>query len=411
MARSKSKVKAPSPPKMVRAQAKPLKELATIIPGYSALPAERRTAGRYLLIGGRNLKDERLITTDKDSYADDIAKNSFYRAVARAGDIIVSTLFNARKLHIYRREDPRAVVNNSCAIIRAPEQNDYIASYLRTLEGKERFLSDASHATGGKFIPRLSIEALGAIQIPLLPLTKLQRLGDAHIKSAANEDLVSLRNQFATQDSEIAQLRKQLKSLDGKDQEIETLRLELTNITSYYEDRFRKIEAQISTNDLQSRIAHGETSKMEFKSSIRWNLKANRDDPEMGLTILKTIAAFCNTDGGELLIGISDDRKILGIDHDHFENSDKFLLHFRNLITGKLSRSVIQCVTYEIVHIDGKQICHVVCKPSKQEIWVKPDSTRELFFVRTGHPRPSCDQVKQHGTSEIISMRDKYANR
>lgn len=122
----------------------------------------------------------------------------------------------------------------------------------------------------------------------------------------------------------------------------------------------------------------------------------------MGLAILKTIAAFCNTEGGELLIGVSDDRKILGIEHDHFETSDKFLLHLRNLITGKLIPSVIQYVTYEIVHIDGKEICHVVCKPSKEDIWVKPDSTRELFFVRTGpsstelQPRDATHYIRDH---------------
>src|SRR5262245_47038434 len=46
-------------------------------------------------------------------------------------------------------------------------------------------------------------------------------------------------------------------------------------------------------------------------------------------------AAFCNTGGGELLIGVGDDQTILGIEHDHFANNDKFLLHLRNLVTDK----------------------------------------------------------------------------
>jgi len=79
-------------------------------------------------------------------------KNSFRRAIAKPGDIIVSTLFDRRKIYIYHDTDPMAVVNNSCAIIRTPKNNDYIVSYLRTLKGQEQFLQDASEATSEAFI-------------------------------------------------------------------------------------------------------------------------------------------------------------------------------------------------------------------------------------------------------------------
>ena len=361
----------------------PLGELAAVVAGYSPRPDERKRSGKYLLFGGRNIKDGRLVRTAKDSYIDDVPKNSFQRAVAQVGDVIVSTLFDTRKLYIYRSDDPPAVVNSSCAIVRAPEKNDYIISYLRTLEGKKQFLSDATRATRGNFIPHLSIASVAGIQIPLLPLSELQRLGDQHIQLSPTADLIHLRGE----------LKGQLSALSGADEKV------LRDVVIYFENRIQKIEAQIADNDLGRKIAHGETSKLEFKSSIRWNLKANRDDPEMGLAILKTIAAFCNTEGGELLIGVSDDRKILGIEHDHFENSDKFLLHLRNLITGKLIPSVIQCVTYEIIHIDAKEICYVVCKPSKEDIWVKPDSTRELFYVRSG---PSSAQLQPREATRYI---------
>ena len=104
-------------------------ELATVTPGFSPKPTERKKAGAYLLLGGRNIKDGRLVTTDADSYIDVIDRESFRRAIAKPGDLIVSTLFDRRKLYLYDRDDPPAVVNNSCAIIRAGEQSDYIISY------------------------------------------------------------------------------------------------------------------------------------------------------------------------------------------------------------------------------------------------------------------------------------------
>src|SRR5438876_5294398 len=96
----------------------PLRELAAVVAGYSPRPDERKRSGKYLLLGGRNIKDGRLVRTVKDSYIDDVPKNSFQRAIAQAGDVIVSTLFDTRKLYIYRSDDPPAVVNSSCAIVR-----------------------------------------------------------------------------------------------------------------------------------------------------------------------------------------------------------------------------------------------------------------------------------------------------
>ena len=345
-----------------------ISELADVWPGYSPRPEERQQNGKYLLIGGRNIKDGRLVRTNKDSFVDDLSKNSFRRAIVQPGDIIVSTLFDRRKLYIYQDTDPRAVVNNSCAIIRSPDNNDYIVSYLRTIAGREQFLEDATRATGKAFIPRLSVADLSSIAIPILPLPELQRLGDDHIESSSTDDLIVLHGELQSKDAEIAELREQLGLA-----------------TAYYEDRIRSIEEQISTNDLESRIAHGETSKLEFKSSLRWNLRANRDDPNMGLAVLKTIAAFCNSEGGELLIGVADDGTLLGIAYDHFLNDDKFLLHLGNLIKDKLIPSVAHHVDFGFVTINDKKICRVTCESSSEDVWLKADkNTPQAFYVRQG---------------------------
>jgi hypothetical protein len=377
-----------------------ISELAVILPGYSPRPEERKQQGKYLLIGGRNINDSRLEKTDNDLYVDDTQKDSFRRSIAQPGDIILSTLFNRRKLYIYRDTDPMSVVNNSCAIIRTSENNDYIASYLRTLKGQEQFLQEAAKATSGSVIPRLSISALSNIQIPLLPLSELQRLGDDHIASSTTDVLIVLRDELKSKDAQIAEQAEQLIASREKEKEQER---ELAQVITYYEDRIRKIESQISTNNLNSRIGHGETSKFEFKSSLRWNLKANRDDTDIELATLKTIVAFCNTYGGELLIGVADDHTILGIEQDHFANEDKSLLHIRNLITDKIIPCVVQYVGYELVTIDDKRICWVNCKQSKEDVWLKQDKNKpEVFYVRSGPsstalpPREASRYIQEH---------------
>lgn len=378
-------------------------ELAQVFAGYSPRPEERKQKGNYLLIGGRNIKDEHLILTEKDTYIDGTPKTSFRNAIARPGDIIVSILFDRRKFCIYSSEDPQAVINNSCAIIRAPNNNDYIVSYMRTLGGRDQFLTDAKDVTSGAFIPRLSIKDLHKIQIPILPLSDLQRLGDNYIKSSSTDDLVILRNELQSKNMQIEELRGQLQTISDKDQEIDRLNIELTEVIKYWEDRLQKVEAQISTNDLKSRIAHGETKTFEFKSSLRWNLKSNADDTKIEVAVLKTIAAFCNTEGGELVIGVSDDKTILGIEHDHFSNGDKFLLHLRNLITDKLIPSVIKYVDYELVTLSEKIVCYVICQKSPIDIWVKASKNDpEIFYVRTGpsteelSPREATRYIREH---------------
>jgi len=61
-------------------------------------------------------------------------------------------------------------------------------------------------------------------------------------------------------------------------------------------------------------------------------------DSQVGSTeiYLKAIVAFCNSAGGELLIGVADDGSIVGIEHDGFSNEDKFQLHLRNLLLERI---------------------------------------------------------------------------
>jgi hypothetical protein len=366
---------------------KKIADLATLTPGFSPKPEERKKSGRYLLLGGRNLKDGKLITTDADSYVGDIDRESFRRAIAKPGDVIVSTLFDRRKLYLYDQDDPPAVINNSCAIIRAGQRSDYIITYLRSVQGVSDFLEKASKATSGAFIPRVSTRDLGAIEIPILPIEELVRLGDARIERASTKQLLELQQE-----------------LESKNVEIERLRSSQESVVRFYEDRLQAVREQLATDSLANRIKHGETATLEFKSSLRYNIRANKVDRDIENSVLKTIVAFCNTKGGELLIGVADDKSIVGIEHDGFPNEDKFQLHLRNLLMDRIVPSVAEFVEFSMVTIDGNTICHVTCKQSKrQEIWLKPDKNApELFYVRIGpsstelQPRQAFAYIREH---------------
>ena len=367
-------------------QHKTIGELAEVIAGFHPRPDERLKSGKYVLLGGRNIKNGQMVHTPADSFVNDIDRGSFRRAVARPGDVIVSTLFDHRKLMLFTSENPPAVVNNSCAIIRSASSGDYIVSYLRTMQGQDDFLTKASEATSGAFIPRLSLANLASIQIPILPIDELGRLGDRQIEQTQKPDLLKLKSELESKNAEIAALKAQN-----------------ADLAAFYEDRLRTIQSQIAKDDLLSRIKHGETAQLEFKSTLRWNMRSQANGAEIENGVLKTIAAFCNTNGGELLIGVSPENEVIGVECDRFSDNDKFMLHLRNLLTDRMKPCLVGCVDFGMVSVSGKWICHVKCKPSSKGVWLKTGkSAPSQFYVRQG---PSSTQLDGPEVVDYIQER------
>ncbi|MEI7994608.1 MAG: ATP-binding protein [Methylococcaceae bacterium] len=131
-----------------------------------------------------------------------------------------------------------------------------------------------------------------------------------------------------------------------------------------------EIDIIIRNQDLLNRINLGETDSLEFKSILR--TCENK--------ILKSIAAFCNTNGGELLIGIKNDCTVCGIGLEGFDDYDKLMLHLGNIISEHLNPCLVDFVKYDMVNLDGKWICHVKCKASNKPVWLDTDK----FYVRNG---------------------------
>lgn len=83
-------------------------------------------------------------------------------------------------------------------------------------------------------------------------------------------------------------------------------------------------------------IVKGESHEVEFKSTLRINQHTGNSDPRMELAVLRTLAGFLNTNGGILMIGVTDDGTTLGINADGFENEDKMSLHLVSLVRDRM---------------------------------------------------------------------------
>jgi dnd system-associated protein 4 len=75
-------------------------------------------------------------------------------------------------------------------------------------------------------------------------------------------------------------------------------------------------ERDTTVDDL---VARGESKVQEFKSSMKWDYKREGANPELVKVVVRTVAAFLNSDGGNLLIGVDDDGSVVGIEKDRSE--------------------------------------------------------------------------------------------
>ena len=111
---------------------------------------------------------------------------------------------------------------------------------------------------------------------------------------------------------------------------------------------------------------------------------------------LKSVAGFLNSDGGVLLVGVTDDGDILGIDADNFDNEDKYLLHVNNRIQQHIGLEHAAFIGYQLVPVDDQKVLLVECQPSPSPVFLKFGKEEE-FYIRVG---PGSRRLS---TSEVVA--------
>ena len=136
-------------------------------------------------------------------------------------------------------------------------------------------------------------------------------------------------------------------------------------------------------------IAKGEGQTIEFKSTMRVNLHTGKADKKIEIAWLKAVAGFMNTDGGTLLLGVTDEGQIAGMEPDGFATEDKCRLHFKNLIKQHIGAELSKNLRFDIAQVDQKQVGVVTCKRSTEPAYLKSGKT-ESFYIRSG---PSSEEL------------------
>ena len=217
----------------------------------------------------------------------------------------------------------------------------------------------------------------------------------------------ALELQCVPDDSELWQI-------EHYEQFLEERRKMLANHLNTFLDKITATEETVAPVSLEDLIAEGESDELEFKSTLRWDLKEGTVNKKMEEVILKTVAAFANSQGGTLLIGVSDDGKVLGLEPDYQSlggvDSDKFQLHLGNLLNQQFGTGFVTSkVAVKFHEVDDKEICQVETVPATAPVIItvkdKNGQPTEKFYARSGNSSQEIPMSEMHAY-----IKDRFAS-
>jgi uncharacterized protein YaaQ len=157
-------------------------------------------------------------------------------------------------------------------------------------------------------------------------------------------------------------------------------------------------------------IATGENERVEFKFKALWSSRFSKEEADASdsaevrkyrtnaskFIIARSIAGFMNSGGGDLIIGIEEDRvknviQVVGIEDDfsRLPEKDRNPDGYRRMLIDSVIRRYIPEV-YEtasrLIHITfpviaEKTVCHVHILPADKPVFVDT-ANEEFFFIR-----------------------------
>lgn len=183
-----------------------------------------------------------------------------------------------------------------------------------------------------------------------------------------------------------------------------------------------------SSSNVGAVIAGGESDTVEFKSSlyhpygpIPLDLQAKiaaklidkeqvKRDAQKALhhSVTKTLAAFLNSSGGTLLIGVGDSGSVLGIEADYphlsrgKQSQDGWLLALRNIVNRALGDEVWSIIHVSLVPYEGSVVAVLQCPPRASETWHADDRT-QIFYIRASSATQSL-----HGPALTRYVRERW---
>lgn len=163
-------------------------------------------------------------------------------------------------------------------------------------------------------------------------------------------------------------------------------------------DSLITLPEDVHYRSIKELIQLGESAMLEFKSSLQWDIVNNQMNKELRHEVLKSIAAFLNSAGGTLVLGVEDDMNVLGLENDlsTLKNSyDKFEQLLTNLLSNSLGVKAAPYIKIRFEAINSTKVCVVEVDKAQEPVFLG-GKNKEEFYIRFGNTSRSL------GTQEAL---------
>ena len=165
----------------------------------------------------------------------------------------------------------------------------------------------------------------------------------------------------------------------------------------------RELSRRHTKLTIEEALRIGESKTVEFKSTYQWNVNQGKQDNERRLDILKSIAGLLNTDGGNLYIGVEEDKlghlSLRGLDEDLkllHDSKDKLQRSLHDLITERIGSEFSPFITDWFEEVQNKLCWIVDIERSPKPAFVRwkahgEPKEQKKFYVRKGPKTSDLD--------------------
>ena len=171
-------------------------------------------------------------------------------------------------------------------------------------------------------------------------------------------------------------------------------------------EAYKTFAPKTADEQVAALISQGESATLEFKSSARWDIQQNQVNKALEAVVVKTVAAFLNSEGGTLLIGVDDHGNILGLQHDYQTlakkpDRDGYENWLTTKLLGEFGKDCSPLIHISFHPLNNKEICQVAVNRAPKPCFVK-DKGDEVLFIRAGNStrqlnsRETVEYAKQH---------------
>lgn len=169
------------------------------------------------------------------------------------------------------------------------------------------------------------------------------------------------------------------------------------DLLDYQQEKLAKPQVQFEDAEEGATVDHliqkGEGGRLEFKTSAFRDLESKEKNTELMRGVAKAIAAFRNTNGGTVLIGVEEaegeprirgiewDWKVLGGEEKRHWNF--YRRHLMDSLDGYLDDQTMSHIQVGEEHVDNNKLGRIEVPPGEESTYLS-DDRGEHFYVRQG---------------------------